>query len=121
MNKSAIDSLIEKNPKLESFRSKFEVMIPGNYCLHRSWGFGKIVDYIESDDRLIIDFEEGKTGHAMAPAFCADKLDVLSENDVLVLSRTNPERIEELIKKKPCDLIALILENADCQSINRRS
>ena len=117
MNKSAIDSLIEKNPKLESFRSKFEVMIPGNYCLHRSWGFGKIVDYIESDDRLIIDFEEGKTGHAMAPAFCADKLDVLSENDVLVLSRTNPERIEELIKKKPCDLIVLILENADSQSM----
>ena len=89
MNKSAIDSLIRKNPKLESFRSKFEVMIPGSYCLHRSWGFGKIVDYIESDDRLIIDFEEGKTGHAVAPAFCADKLDVLSENDVLVLSRTN--------------------------------
>ena len=40
MNKSSIDTLIEKNPKLESFRSKFEVMIPGNYCLHRSWGFG---------------------------------------------------------------------------------
>lgn len=117
MNKSSIDSLIEKNPKLESFRSKFEVMIPGNYCLHRSWGFGKIVDYIESDDRLIIDFEEGKTGHAMAPAFCADKLDVLSENDILVLSRTNPERIEELVKKKPCDLIVLVLENADCQSM----
>ena len=53
----------------------------------------------------------------MAPAFCADKLDVLSENDVLVLSRTNPERIEELIKKKPCDLIVLILENADSQSM----
>jgi transcription elongation factor GreA len=117
MNKISIDTLIEKNPKLESFRSKFEVMIPGNYCLHRSWGFGKIVDYIEPDDRLIIDFEEGKKGHAMAPAFCADKLDVLPENDVLVLSRTNPERIEELVKKKPCDLIALILENADCQSM----
>jgi len=117
MNKSAIDSLIEKNPNLEPFRSKFEVMIPGNYCLHRSWGFGKIIDYIETDDRLIIDFEEGKTGHAMAPAFCADKLEVLSENDVLVISRTNPDRINELIKKKPCDLIVLILETADSQSM----
>ena len=51
MNKSAIDSLIEKNPKLEPSRSKFEVMIPGNYCLHRSWGYGKNIDYIETDDR----------------------------------------------------------------------
>ena len=76
----------------------------------------KIVDYIESDDRLIIDFEEGKTGHAMAPAFCADKLDVLSENDVLVLSE--PIQSESRIdKEKPCDLIVIILENADSQSM----
>lgn len=117
MNKSSIDSLIEKNPKLESYRSKFEQMIAGNYCLHRSWGFGKIVEYNESEDRLIIDFEEGKSGHAMAPAFCADKLDILSESDVLVMSRTNPEQIQELIKKRPADLIAHILENAESQSM----
>ena len=117
MNKSSIDSLIENNPKLEALRSKLEQMVAGNYCLHRSWGFGKIVEYNESEDRLIIDFEEGKSGHAMAPAFCADKLDILSENDVLVLSHTNPEQIELLIKKKPADLIAQILGNAESRSM----
>ena len=117
MNKNAIDTLLEKNPKLAPLRSKFEAMIPGSYCLHRSWGFGKIVDYNESEDRLIIDFEEGKQGHAMAPAFCADKLDVLSEKDVLVKSRTEPDAINEIIKKKPADLIVLMLENADNQSM----
>ena len=105
-----LNLLLEKNPKLAPLRSKFEAMIPGSYCLHRSWGFGKIVDYNESEDRLIIDFEEGKQGHAMAPAFCADKLDVLSEKDVLVKSRTEPDAINEIIKKKPADLIVLMLE-----------
>jgi len=113
MNKEAIDALIDKNPKLASARPKLEAMTPGNYCLHRSWGFGKIVDYNEAEDRLIIDFEDGKEGHAMAPAFCVDKLDVLPAEDVLVRSRTEPEVIEEMIKKRPADLIADILATSE--------
>ncbi|MGB0259634.1 MAG: hypothetical protein ACPGES_13370, partial [Coraliomargarita sp.] len=45
MNKEAIDTLIANNPKLAGARAKLEAMAPGNYCLHRSWGFGKIVDF----------------------------------------------------------------------------
>jgi len=117
MNKEAIDALIQKNPKLAPARQKLEAMSPGSYCLHRSWGFGKIVDYDEAEDRLIIDFEDGKEGHAMAPAFCVDKLEVLPSNDVLVRSRTEPEVIEEMVKKRPADLIADILASAPEQAM----
>lgn len=117
MNKEAIDSLLKKNPKLVSHRAKLETMVPGNYCLHRSWGFGKIVDYDAADDRLIIDFEDGKQGHAMAPAFCVDKLDILLPNDILVRSRTEPEVIEEMIKKKPADLICEIISASEDQAM----
>ncbi|MBL6839124.1 MAG: GreA/GreB family elongation factor [Puniceicoccaceae bacterium] len=117
MNKEAIDALIEKNPKLVPHRAKLEAMVPGNYCLHRSWGFGKIVDYNAADDRLIIDFEDGKDGHAMAPAFCVDKLDILKPNDILVRSRTEPDLIEEMIKKKPADLICEIIAASDDQAM----
>ncbi len=109
MNSAAIDALIEKSPNLASHRAKLEAMVPGNYCLHRAWGFGKIVDYDEAQDRLIIDFEDGKTGHAMAPSFCVDKLDVLKPEDILVRSRTEPEVINEMIKKQPADLICEII------------
>lgn len=117
MNKEAIDSLLKKNPKLVSQRAKLETMVPGNYCLHRSWGFGKIVDYDAADDRLIIDFEDGKQGHGMAPAFCVDKLDILLPNDILVRSRTEPEVIEEMIKKKPADLICEIISASEDQAM----
>ena len=99
MNKEAIDALIEKNPKLVSARAKLETMTVGSYCLHRSWGFGKIVDYDEAAGRLIINFEDGEDGQAMAPAFCVDKLEILKPNDLLVRSRTEPDVIEEMIKK----------------------
>jgi transcription elongation factor GreA len=117
MNKEAIDALIDKNPKLAPHRAVLESMVPGNYCLHRSWGFGKIVDYNEATDRLIIDFEDGKQGHAMAPAFCVDKLDILKPNDILVRSRTEPDTIQEMIKKQPADLICEIISANENQAM----
>ncbi len=117
MNKEAIDALIEKNPKLVSARTKLEAMAPGNYCLHRSWGFGKIVDYNDAEAKIIIDFEEGKQGHAMAPAFCVDKLDVLKPNDILVRSRIEADVIDEMIKKAPADLMCEIISAADGQAM----
>lgn len=117
MNEEAIKALIAKTPKLAAHRAKLESMAPGNYCLHRSWGFGKIVDFDETAYKIIIDFEEGKTGHAMAAAFCVDKLDILKPEDVLVRSRTEPEVIENLIKKQPADLICDILATDEHQAM----
>ncbi|TVP82057.1 MAG: transcription elongation factor GreAB [Puniceicoccaceae bacterium] len=117
MNKEAIDALLEKNPKLVPHRAKLETMVPGNYCLHRSWGFGKIVDYNAAEDRLIIDFEDGKPGHAMAPAFCVDKLDILLPSDLLVRSRTEADVIEEMVKKRPADLICEIISASEDQAM----
>ncbi len=113
MNKEAIDALIEKNPKLVSARAKLEAMSAGNYCLHRSWGFGKIVDYDEAAGRIIINFEDGEDGQAMAPAFCVDKLEILKPNDILVRSRTEAEAIDEMIKKRPADLICEMISATD--------
>ena len=118
MNTEAIDALIANNPKLIGSREKLEAMAPGNYCLHRSWGFGKIVGFDEAAAKIIIDFEdEDKTGHAMGIAFCVDKLDILRANDVLVRSRTEPEVIETMIKKQPADLICDILAGAEEQTM----
>jgi transcription elongation factor GreA-like protein len=110
MNEAAIDALIENNPKLAHARAKLESMAPGNYCLHRSWGFGKIVDFDEAQAKIVIDFEEGdKTGHAMGIAFCVDKLEILKPNDILVRSRTEADAVAEMIKKAPADLICEVL------------
>lgn len=118
MNKEAIDALIEKNPQLSSSREKLEAMAPSNYCLHRSWGFGKIVDYDAAEAKIIIDFEDGKKGHAMAPAFCVDKLEVLKSDDILVRSRVEPDVVDEMIKKKPADLMCEILSKAEGQAMS---
>lgn len=109
MNTEAITALIDTNPKLKPYREKLEQMKPGNYCVHRSWGFGEIKDYDAVENRLIIDFEDGKSGHAMDPAFCVDKLDVLQPDHILVRSHTEPQSVQELLKKEPVEVIIEIL------------
>ena len=82
MNSESIERLISKNPKLRSKRQKLEQMRDGAYCVHGSWGFGRIVSYDDASKKLVIDFE-GKPGHKMDPAFCVDKLEVLEDDNLL--------------------------------------
>lgn len=76
MNSEAIAVLVAKNPSLKAAKAKLEAMEPGAYCVHKSWGFGRIKSYEEAAQKLVIDFK-AKPGHAMDPAFCIGTLDVL--------------------------------------------
>ncbi len=116
MNKEAIDLLIQKNPRLRRARATLESMQPGAYCVHRAWGLGQIKDYNERDNRLIIDFQSGREAHPMDPVFCVDKLEILDDQDILVRAQNEKEVIDEMIKSRPADLIADILDRADGKS-----
>ncbi|MCC5835284.1 MAG: transcription elongation factor GreA [Opitutales bacterium] len=115
MNKEAIDLLIQKTPRLKRARAKLETMQPGAYVIHRAWGFGQIQSYDERENRLIIDFEDGKKGHPMDPAFCVEKLEILKEDDILIRSHAGEKEVEEMVKSRPTDLIADILSRAPNQ------
>lgn len=97
MNSESIECLISKNPKLRAKRQKLEQMRDGAYCMHGSWGFGRIVSYDDAAKKLVIDFE-GKPGHKMDPAFCVDKLEVLEDDNLLVRYRTDRENLEKEMK-----------------------
>jgi transcription elongation factor GreA len=116
MNKEAIDLLIQKAPALRRSRAKLEAMQPGAYCVHRAWGLGQIKEYDERENRLIIDFMEGHQSHPMDPVFCVDKLEILAENDILVRAQNEKEVIDEMVKSRPTDLIADILERSETKT-----
>ena len=112
MNKEAIDLLIQKDPRLKRSRTKLESMQPGAYCVHRAWGLGQIKNYDERENRLLIDFMDERGGHAMDPVFCVDKLEILEETDILVRAQLDKAGIDEMIKSRPTDLIADLLERS---------
>ncbi|MFZ5494407.1 MAG: GreA/GreB family elongation factor [Verrucomicrobiota bacterium] len=104
MNSEAISTIISKHPALKASKAKLEAMEPGAYVVHRSWGFGQIKEYDDSDHKLVIDFK-GKKAHRMDPAFCAGSLDVLSPKHILARKETEPARIKQLIEDDPVQLV----------------
>jgi transcription elongation GreA/GreB family factor len=109
MNEDAVLEILKQKPELKAARSKLESMQPGTYCIHRSWGFGKIISYDDTDGKLIIDFE-GKEGHRMDPAFCVTTMDVLTADHILARKQTETEVIEKMITDQPVDLVIELLK-----------
>lgn len=108
MTNDDIELLIKQKPALKGAEGKLASMRVGSYCMHRSFGFGKIVDYDPAETRLVIDFD-GKPGHRMDPGFCVGKLEVLDPDNILVRKHEKPDEIEELVKKRPVDLVIEVL------------
>ncbi|ACB77306.1 transcription elongation factor GreA [Opitutus terrae] len=112
MNSEAVSALIAKNPPLKAAKAQLEAMEPGAYVIHRSWGFGRIKDYDEAAQRLIIDFKN-KKGHAMDPAFCLTTMEILPANHLLVRKETDPKQVAELIAENPVQLVVETLQTYD--------
>lgn len=115
MNSETINKIIKKHPKLASKREKLEKMQDGAYCMHGSWGFGRINSFDEASGKLVIDFE-GKSGHQMDPAFCADKLEILESDNLLVRYRTEKEVLEKEMKDDPAKFIENYLAKKEDKS-----
>jgi transcription elongation GreA/GreB family factor len=80
------------------------------YCVHRSWGFGKIraVDTVFS--RFTIDFET-KAGHAMDLNFAAESLKPIDTNHVLARKAADIESLRQMAALHHLDLIKLVLQS----------
>ena len=114
MNVEIIDRLIEQDPALGSSRAALEAMKEGAFCIHRSWGFGKIVGFEADKGMILVDFEGDELkSHPMDPVFCLGKLEVLDDDHILSRHRANPEEIEKMAKKEPVDLIIDMLSKCE--------
>src|ERR1700742_727078 len=66
-----------------ALQEKLKLLAPGTYCVHRSWGFGKIKDWDSAHESVIIDFKS-KMGHVMQYAYAAESLTPLAPDHVSV-------------------------------------
>ena len=104
MNSEAVLELIAAKPELKASKAKLESMEPGAFCVHRSWGFGRIQEYDAASRKLVINFE-GKPGHSMDPAFCVSTMEILPAEHLLVRRITEPEKIQDLVENDPVELV----------------
>src|ERR1041385_1120913 len=80
------------------------------YCMHRSWGFGKITAVDTLLCRFIVDFS-GKPGHSMDLAFAADSLKPIAPEHILARKAADLPGLRQTAALHHLDLIKIVLES----------
>lgn len=100
------------NGKIEqAVAEKIDQLSPGAFCVHKSWGVGKIVEWSLPESRIIIDFE-GKPGHGMALQFAASSLTPLEKDHFLSKRHSQLDKMKKLASDDPVALVRAALESA---------
>ncbi|HET9801235.1 MAG TPA: hypothetical protein VFP82_06070, partial [Chthoniobacterales bacterium] len=71
-----LEKLVEAGKLTSKAAEKLDALKPGAFCLHKSWGFGRIAEWNLLLNQILIDFP-GKKGHAMQLQYAADNLAVI--------------------------------------------
>ncbi|HWL52854.1 MAG TPA: hypothetical protein VNQ90_10485, partial [Chthoniobacteraceae bacterium] len=87
-----------------------ETLPPGAYCLHKSWGFGRIASLNLELNQIVVDFKS-KKGHLMQPQYAAESLTPLPDNHILVRKVTETAALKTQAKEDPGGLVRSILKN----------
>ena len=82
----------------------------GGYCMHRSWGFGKITTVDTVFCRFSIDFP-GKAGHSMDLAFAAESLKAIPGDHILVRKASDLASLRQMAALHHLDLIKLVVQS----------
>src|SRR3989441_5446489 len=80
------------------------------FCLHRSWGFGRIKTVDTVFARFMIDFQS-KPGHTMDLGFAAESLKPIDPDHILARKVSDLEGLRQMAALNHLDLIKLVLQS----------
>jgi transcription elongation GreA/GreB family factor len=80
------------------------------YCMHRSWGFGKITTVDTVFARFSIDFP-GKANHTMDLSFAAESLKPIPKDHILARKASDLEGLRQMAALNHLELIKLVLKS----------
>ncbi len=80
------------------------------YCMHRSWGFGKITTVDTVFARFTIDFP-GKPGHTMDLAFAAQSLKPIPKDHILARKAADLDSLRQMAALNHLELIKVVLNS----------
>jgi transcription elongation GreA/GreB family factor len=104
-----LEKLVEAGKLTTKQAEQLEQLRPGTFCLHKSWGFGRVAEWNLLLNQIVIDFKT-KPKHAMQLAYAADNLTPIPPQHFLARKANEPESIRALLKSDPAAILRNILE-----------
>ena len=105
-----LEKLVEAGKLGTQSAQQLQKLHPRAFCLHKSWGFGRVREWNLLLNQIVIDFA-GKKSHPMQAQYAAENLVPLAPEHFLVQKATNIEGIKSLARENPVALVKNILES----------
>src|SRR3954469_17881823 len=105
-----IAKLVEAGKLTPKAAEQLDQLTPGTYCLHKSWGFGRVAEWNLLLNQIVIDFS-GKKEHPMQLQYAADNLVLIPVGHFLAQKATDPNGTKKLAKEDPAALVRNVLES----------
>jgi len=87
-----------------------EKLLPGSYCLHKSWGFGRVDSINFLVNQLTVDFRS-KKGHSMQLQYAAESLQPIPADHILALKASDLAGLKSRAKEDATGLVRTILHS----------
>jgi len=107
-----LEKLVEAGKLTTKSAGQLEKLKPGTFCLHKSWGFGRVREWNLLLNQIVIDFATKKS-HPMQAQYAAENLTPLAPEHFLVRKATDIGSIKTLTKENPVALVQNMLESLD--------
>ena len=105
-----LQKLVEAGKLSSHAAGQLEQLRPGTFCLHKSWGFGRVREWNLLLNQIVIDFASKKS-HPMQVQYAAENLTPLAPEHFLVRKAIDPESIKNLARENPVALVRNIVES----------
>jgi transcription elongation GreA/GreB family factor len=107
-----LEKLVEAGKLTARAAEQLEQLKPGTFCLHKSWGFGRVREWNLLLNQIVIDFA-GKKSHPMQAQYAAENVTPLAAEHFLARKATDLPSIKNLTRENPAALVRNILESLD--------
>src|SRR5213592_1386203 len=107
-----LEKLVEAGKLTSRAAQQLEKLKPGTFCLHKSWGFGRVSEWNLLLNQIVIDFA-GKKSHPMQAEYAAENVAPLAPAHFLARKATDLTSIKSLARENPAALVRNILESLD--------
>ena len=110
-----LQKLVESGKLSSKAGEQVEKLKPGTFCLHKSWGFGRVAEWNLLLNQIVIDFT-GKKSHPMQVQYAAENLTPLSQEHFLARKASDIASIKRLVTEDPVAIVRNIIESLGGQA-----
>src|SRR4030095_8175518 len=110
-----LQKLVESEKLASKAAEQLEKLKPGTFCLHKSWGFGRVADWNLLLNQIVIDFVSKKS-HPMQVQYAAENLTPLGPEHFLSRKASDVSSIKKLAAEDPVAVVRSIIESLGGQA-----